>query len=188
MTYPEYLASAAWEQKRLEALDRAAYKCQTCARTLSLNVHHNDYARIFNELPTDLVVLCRKCHMHFHGILPTFGGRKARKPREPRPVRMSRKAARRAAKRLAKSAVVNPPVIPQSEGDVIVSKKFIDSLRPTRQCMALFGLRYPLISGWAKRLAGTRITEEKLQSLLKYARDPAKSELHVTRCHHELPR
>src|SRR5215210_2724964 len=35
-----------------------------------LEVHHRIYERLGNEVLSYLVVLCRRCHQHYHGILP----------------------------------------------------------------------------------------------------------------------
>ncbi len=61
-TYDEYLDSPTWQTKRQEALGRAGHKCQLCGATNRLDVHHNTYERLGNELPADLIVLCRSCH------------------------------------------------------------------------------------------------------------------------------
>lgn len=65
--YAEYLKTYHWQGIRLKALRRAGDKCQVCASTDRLEVHHNDYARLGGELMTDLVVLCHECHKLFHG-------------------------------------------------------------------------------------------------------------------------
>lgn len=67
-TYADYLQSDHWKQTRGKALKRAGYKCQLCAETNGLQVHHNDYTRLGGELQTDLVVLCSECHKTHHGI------------------------------------------------------------------------------------------------------------------------
>lgn len=62
-TYEEYLDSPTWQTKRQETIARAGHKCQLCGADTRLDVHHNTYERFGgNELPTDLVVLCRSCH------------------------------------------------------------------------------------------------------------------------------
>jgi len=66
--YAEYLQTYHWQAIRLKALKRAGHKCQVCAATNRLEVHHNDYARLGGELMTDLVVLCADCHKLFHGV------------------------------------------------------------------------------------------------------------------------
>lgn len=65
--YAEYLQSAAWAAKRVEALERAAYRCQLCNSDRRLAVHHRTYERLGDELPADLTVLCNGCHERFHG-------------------------------------------------------------------------------------------------------------------------
>ena len=67
--YAEYLKSYHWQAMRPRALKRAGHKCQVCAAVTSLDVHHNDYSRLGGELMTDLVVLCRRCHELFHGVV-----------------------------------------------------------------------------------------------------------------------
>lgn len=69
-TYADYLKSAHWQETRYKAIQRAGQKCQVCASTDRLDVHHNNYSRLGGELPTDLVVLCRPCHELFHEVMP----------------------------------------------------------------------------------------------------------------------
>lgn len=64
--YNEYLGSPGWKQKRDYALQRAGYRCQLCNRQDHLEVHHRTYDRLGHEDPTDLTVLCRRCHGAFH--------------------------------------------------------------------------------------------------------------------------
>lgn len=68
-TYAEYLKTDHWKLTRDKALKRAGYKCQICAETSRLEVHHNDYSRLGGENRTDLVVLCSVCHKTHHGVL-----------------------------------------------------------------------------------------------------------------------
>lgn len=67
-TYAAYLQSEHWQRTRAKALRRAGNKCQLCAATEELHVHHNDYTRLGGELATDLVVLCSECHRTHHGV------------------------------------------------------------------------------------------------------------------------
>ena len=56
--------------RRVQALTRAGYKCQTCiSRDTMLDVHHNSYQTYGDERPQDLVVLCRSCHQKVHGVV-----------------------------------------------------------------------------------------------------------------------
>jgi hypothetical protein len=65
MPYAEYLKTNHWQWVREEALNRAKWKCQLCARKTRLQVHHN-YARVGRELPEDVIVLCSGCHKKHH--------------------------------------------------------------------------------------------------------------------------
>lgn len=67
--YREYLTTYAWKVRRDEALQRAKHACQLCPSTSRLNVHHCTYERLGYEDPTDLIVLCRRCHARHHGVL-----------------------------------------------------------------------------------------------------------------------
>ena len=48
-------------------LDWVGNRCQLCGRSdVPLVVHHNTYERLWNEHPSDLVVLCNECHHEHH--------------------------------------------------------------------------------------------------------------------------
>jgi len=66
MPYDEYLQTSHWHSKRYQALDRAKHRCQLCNSSKRLDVHHRTYENLGHEEPEDLIVLCRKCHEHFH--------------------------------------------------------------------------------------------------------------------------
>jgi hypothetical protein len=66
LDYQLYLKSEHWRSRRLLALETAKHRCQLCNSTKRLDVHHRTYARLGNEAPEDLTVLCRRCHMMFH--------------------------------------------------------------------------------------------------------------------------
>jgi hypothetical protein len=82
-----YLRSDHWRETRAAALERAEHKCQVCAATKRLDVHHNTYERLGQERPADLVVLCRTCHDRHHSnynvvsLAPKKQKAKATKPR-----------------------------------------------------------------------------------------------------------
>jgi 5-methylcytosine-specific restriction endonuclease McrA len=68
MPYKEYLKTKEWQRKRKEKLEEANYKCQRCnIFGVELDVHHLTYERRGEELPEDLIVLCKKCHAKEHG-------------------------------------------------------------------------------------------------------------------------
>jgi hypothetical protein len=66
----KYREEPEWQVRRVQALTRAAYKCQTCSsRDTTLDVHHNSYENYGDERPQDLVVMCRSCHQRVHGVV-----------------------------------------------------------------------------------------------------------------------
>jgi hypothetical protein len=70
-SYPEYLSSAKWKERRQAFLDSRPkpLRCQMNARhKFGLQVHHNTYENIGCELDEDLVLLCRRCHATHHGV------------------------------------------------------------------------------------------------------------------------
>lgn len=63
--YHNYINSPTWKQKRAAALERAQYQCEVCGFSKwsrTLEVHHKTYERFQHELPSDLMVVCKKCH------------------------------------------------------------------------------------------------------------------------------
>lgn len=73
--YQAYIRSDDWRQKAERAKKRAGYTCQVCNHGPSdgrlLEAHHRTYARLGNEQPLDITVLCDECHGLFskHGNL-----------------------------------------------------------------------------------------------------------------------
>jgi hypothetical protein len=67
MPYVDYLSSPEWEQIRKRSLMLAENRCQVCEATgVELHVHHKTYERRGEELPEDLIVLCKTCHTNIH--------------------------------------------------------------------------------------------------------------------------
>jgi 5-methylcytosine-specific restriction endonuclease McrA len=60
--YEKYLKSDHWQKKRLQILDFWDHRCCICNSSENLEVHHRTYERVGNELITDCIVLCDKCH------------------------------------------------------------------------------------------------------------------------------
>lgn len=61
--YRAYIASPEWREKATAAKARVGHRCQVCNRDdLVLDAHHRTYERLGRELPTDITVLCRRCH------------------------------------------------------------------------------------------------------------------------------
>lgn len=73
--YRRYLQSAHWRERRLVELERTGHRCEHCAATKELHVHHLTYEHKGNERPGELLVLCKPCHEHVH---------KRRKSRAPK--------------------------------------------------------------------------------------------------------
>ena len=67
--YKRYIQSKGWYQKRKQRLKIDNYKCQgeNCKGDDSvLHVHHKTYIRLGNESMSDLITLCRTCHVNLH--------------------------------------------------------------------------------------------------------------------------
>jgi len=61
-----YMRSPAWKARRLAAIKRAGWRCETCGRVdfdeRRYQVHHRSYDRLGCEAPRDLLALCKQCH------------------------------------------------------------------------------------------------------------------------------
>lgn len=67
MPYDEYLQTKHWKTFSKERMREADYKCKKCGRSdIELNVHHLTYERRGCELVSDVVVLCKACHLETH--------------------------------------------------------------------------------------------------------------------------
>jgi hypothetical protein len=71
--YLAYIHSAEWLALKITILAQRGAKCERCASDRRLNLHHKTYARLFNERPEDLEVLCHRCHEQHHGIVTVTG-------------------------------------------------------------------------------------------------------------------
>jgi hypothetical protein len=91
--YIAYLGSPEWQRKRRVALAQAEHRCQVCNGARELDVHHRTYERLGDERPTDLTVLCRRCHNLFHE------GLKPKRPKRPKRPRICPRCGRRQTKR-----------------------------------------------------------------------------------------
>jgi 5-methylcytosine-specific restriction endonuclease McrA len=68
--YHWYLGSAFWRERREFILERASHICEKCGKRRATEVHHLTYIRVFQELPSDLVALCKPCHAEIHWRQP----------------------------------------------------------------------------------------------------------------------
>lgn len=60
--YQRYLQSQRWHTLTRAVRMRAKGKCEICLRADGEECAHLTYDRIFNELMTDLLWVCKKCH------------------------------------------------------------------------------------------------------------------------------
>ena len=60
--YQRYLQSQRWRTLARAVRMRAKGKCEICLRKDGENAAHLTYERIFHELLTDVVWVCKKCH------------------------------------------------------------------------------------------------------------------------------
>ena len=64
-----YYDSSAWKVLRTMKLRLSCLTCSLCGtKEAVFNCHHKTYERKYQELLSDLVVLCRRCHAKHHGL------------------------------------------------------------------------------------------------------------------------
>lgn len=63
--YISYINSGKWRNKS-KRIRKKRGACEHCGSIYRLQVHHLTYERLGNELPSDLLVLCRDCHLVIH--------------------------------------------------------------------------------------------------------------------------
>jgi len=68
--YHWYLGQAFWRERREHILRRANHTCEKCSKRPASEVHHLTYIRVFQELPSDLLAVCRQCHAEIHWRQP----------------------------------------------------------------------------------------------------------------------
>lgn len=70
--YSEYLQSPKWIQFKAKLAVRRGSLCERCKVNPYFSLHHKTYARLFNELPVDVELLCKECHTlaHKHDDIP----------------------------------------------------------------------------------------------------------------------
>lgn len=64
--YSQYLSSEEWFSVREMILSRDGYACRITGEKRELQVHHLTYRNVGNELPADLVTLCKDAHLIVH--------------------------------------------------------------------------------------------------------------------------
>ena len=86
--YHGYIKSAKWKAKA-EAAKQKAGHCARCGMPVDLRAHHTTYARLGQERPADIEILCRGCHYKEH-FVPMEVQRAAKKQRRQRKREMRR--------------------------------------------------------------------------------------------------
>jgi len=61
----EYLKSGHWRELKSSKLKQVCF-CEKCGVSKRLDVHHLNYRSLYDVRLTDLMVLCRKCHIQEH--------------------------------------------------------------------------------------------------------------------------
>lgn len=64
--YSDYLRSPYWATRKAQVKRLRNCRCEICASTNHLVVHHLTYNRIGEELDNDLLLLCERCHNETH--------------------------------------------------------------------------------------------------------------------------
>ena len=66
-SYKDYLSSYKWIAFRNKIKNDRGSKCEKCGTTKGyLQGHHLTYERLFNELPEDILIVCKPCHELIH--------------------------------------------------------------------------------------------------------------------------
>jgi hypothetical protein len=66
----EYYFSEKWKRKRVYILNRDNYLCQMCLTNQAVHVHHLSYQHFSNELTSELISVCKRCHEIIHDKEP----------------------------------------------------------------------------------------------------------------------
>ena len=57
----------AYEELRLEVLERDAWRCQNCGSMLHLEIHHKEFrSQSGDDSEQNLITLCTACHVVLH--------------------------------------------------------------------------------------------------------------------------
>jgi hypothetical protein len=63
MNYADYLRSDEWIRKRTIRIQTDGNSCAICGSSNHLQVHHMTYKNVPNEKNSDMITLCRNCHI-----------------------------------------------------------------------------------------------------------------------------
>lgn len=181
--YNAYLKTDYWKRVSEAVKKRAEYRCQLCNSQHDLCAHHRTYDHRGNELNylNDLVCLCRRCHEIFHGRNqpePTISpvAPKTHKPGDPFAGLSKRERREKInAERMANAQINAAQVeadMPPGDGDIELTDALIQKCRSasggfTNAAIIPLGVQAPLISGWAQRLIGKRISRAEYRQALE---------------------
>lgn len=70
--YLAYLQSPQWKARRLELFAARGAKCEICQSKKLLHLHHLTYVRLYDELDSDLAIVCDECHGAIHNRWALF--------------------------------------------------------------------------------------------------------------------
>lgn len=73
LEYRAYLDSPQWRSKRARILASRGHRCEVCQHGHKLSLHHRTYARLYDELDADLLVVCESCHAALHNRWQVVG-------------------------------------------------------------------------------------------------------------------
>lgn len=180
--YQLYLDSPEWDELRKQCYARDGYRCTKCGSSrVVLQAHHVTYPKDIELTKiSDLVTLCRKCHMGVHGIAKDIGP-KSKKPTAPAKdstAAMERRAARAEKRRQRKrerrqrnrankiknklksttnitqtSRDILPPNFvahPTTIKDIVLSSSARGGW--TSKMLRVWGIGWPPRKGWMKKL------------------------------------
>jgi hypothetical protein len=89
--YLDYIRSEEWFNLKIDLLQKRGCNCERCGKKkhpLKLQIHHKTYERLFNERESDLIIVCRICHMKEHGLIKEP---KIKKPKVKKKVKKPKK-------------------------------------------------------------------------------------------------
>jgi len=170
--YNDYLKTDYWKRVAEAVKKRADYKCQLCNSQHDLCAHHRDYSHRGDELNylNDLICLCRRCHEIFHGKQKETSPA-IRQPMESKAQRRARINEIRRSQAFINLTKVEADM-PPGEGPIELTDELIQRCRNenggfTNAAIFPLGVTVPLVSGWAAKLIGRRISRAEYRQALE---------------------
>ncbi len=75
-----HLDDEAYQQLRLQVLERDGWRCQTCGSMTNLEVHHAQFrSHQGDDAETNLITLCAQCHELIHTEMEKTAGKRTPK-------------------------------------------------------------------------------------------------------------